>query len=286
MQGEIMGFEKSTRKNIKIKIGLTGISGSGKTYSALRLARGLIGHEGKIAVLDTENGSASLYSDLTDFDVCEIGENRHYKVFEKSIMEAIDNNYDCIIIDSASHIWEGVLSEKEKLDQCGGNSFINWGKAGKQWNSIINLILQSNVHMICCFRSKADYIIEENSKGKMIPRKIGLAPIARDGIDYEFSIIFDINRNHEASVSKNRTPLFQEELFPITEKVGEEINEWLKTGKAFMTFDKIIKMVEDYGRDIEKYKKWVILTYGEIENISENALIKIYNKTKKMLDER
>jgi len=221
-----MAFKPASRDEVSVKLALMGVSGSGKTYSALRMARGLVGPSGRIALIDTENRSASIYSSHFDFDVDNI-EAYKAKNFADSIAAAVRAKYDCLIIDSASHIWEGVLSYKVKLDNAGGNSFAHWQEAGEKYKEVMNAILHAPIHVICCFRSKSAYVLEE-SDGKQVPRKVGMAPIAREGMEYEFSVVFDIARTHYATTDKDRTGLFlDEEPFLITEETGERVAAWL-----------------------------------------------------------
>lgn len=214
-------FKKASRKRVKLKSAISGPPGSGKTTSALRMARGLVGPNGKIALIDTENGSASLYSDRFDFDVCEISPPFDHHKFIEAIMQAVDDGYSVIIIDSASHFWEGILDYKDKLDRRGGNGYTNWNEAGRQFKGILNAVLQSDAHVICCLRSKIDYVIEPDSKGKSVPRKVGLAPIMRDGVEYEFTTVFDVDLAHNAATSKDRTGLFTDRIFQITEETQD-----------------------------------------------------------------
>jgi hypothetical protein len=221
-------FKKASRKRIKLKIAMTGGPGTGKTTSSNRLARGLVGPEGKIALIDTENGSASLYSDRFDFDVLEIAPPFEHQKFVEAINAAVSGDYDAVIIDSASHFWEGILEYKDKLDRRGGNSFTNWNTAGRHFKEIINAVLQSPIHVICCLRSKVDYVIEQDGKGKATPKKVGLAPIMRDGVEFEFTTVFDIDMSHHAATSKDRTGLFTDRIFQITEETGEQLARWLQ----------------------------------------------------------
>lgn len=225
-------FKKASRKQIKLKVGMAGPAGSGKTTSAIRLGRGLAGPNGKVAVIDTENSSASLYSDRYDFDVCEIAPPFDHQKFIEGINEAVKAGYDVVIIDSASHFWEGILEYKDKLDRRGGNSFTNWNEAGRHFKGILNAVLQSPIHVICCLRSKIDYILETDGKGKSAPKKVGLAPIMRDGVEYEFTTIFDIDLTHYAATSKDRTGLFTDRIFQITEETGAQMTKWLESAPA------------------------------------------------------
>ena len=131
-----MKFTKATRNGSYIKLALTGPSGSGKTYSLLKLARGLVGPVGKIAVIDTENNSARLYADLTDFDHCDLSSHK-YTEFISAVKEAEQAGYDCVIIDSLSHLWQSILEEKSNIDRKGGNCYTNWAEPTKHLNEAI-----------------------------------------------------------------------------------------------------------------------------------------------------
>lgn len=223
-------FVKAERKRAKLKIGITGPSGSGKTYSGLLLAKGI---GSKIAVIDTENGSASLYSDKFQFDVLELAPPFSTEKYIEAIKGAEKAGYDVILIDSISHAWAGeggLLEQKEQLDSRGrGNSYTNWADITKKHEKFKSALLQADIHLIATMRSKQDYVLQADDKGKQSPKKVGLAPIQRDGMEYEFTTVFDIAMNHEAEASKDRTGLFSDKLFKITEETGEEFKKWLMT---------------------------------------------------------
>jgi hypothetical protein len=219
-------FKKATRKHSHIKLAITGPSGSGKTYSALRLAKGLT-MNGRIALIDTENGSASLYSNQFDFDVLDVGPPFQVGKLAEAVKAALQSDYDVIIIDSASHWWQGVLEYKDQLDKRGGNSFSNWSEANRHYDLFIRAILFSKIHVICCMRSKMDYVLELNDKGKQVPRKVGLAPVMRDGIEYEFTAVLDLDTHHQAQASKDRTGLFRDQIMILSEEHGEVIKDWI-----------------------------------------------------------
>lgn len=221
-------FQKATRKKAKLKLAITGSSGSGKTYGALRLASGM---SSKVAYIDTENGSASLYSDRFAFDVLDIAPPYNHEKFVDAIKAAVNGGYEVVVIDSASHFWEGVLAYKDALDKRGGNSYTNWNEAGNKFKGILDAVLQSPIHIICCMRSKMDYVLETNEKGKQVPRKIGLAPIMRDNIEYEFTTVFDVTMDHNTKTSKDRTGLFGDSIFQITEETGKQLLTWLDKGE-------------------------------------------------------
>lgn len=219
-------FKKATRKGNHLKVAITGPSGSGKTYSALRLARGLA-PEGRIALIDTENQSASLYSHEFQFDVANVEAPYTIDKLIDPVKYVLQNPYEVLIIDSATHFWNGVLEYKNQLDKRGGNSFTNWNDANKHYDLMIRAILFSRVHVIACMRSKMEYVLEQNDKGKHVPQKVGMAPIMRDGVEYEFTTVFDLDSNHQAVASKDRTQLFQDKIFVITEETGTHLGKWL-----------------------------------------------------------
>lgn len=224
-------FRKATKDAVFLKLAITGPSGSGKTTAALRLARGLTGVNGKIAVIDTENSSSLLYADKYDFDACVLEPPYTEEKFIAAIADAISAKYDCVIIDSFSHVWQAILDYKSKLDMRGGNSYTNWANAGAKFDSVLQAILVSKLHIICCMRSKMDYAIDTDERGKKSIRKVGLAPIMRDGIEFEFSLVLDLDMNHKAVASKDRTRLFDGKIEEITENTGEVLNNW-RLGKS------------------------------------------------------
>lgn len=231
-------FKKAERKKAKLKLAITGPTGSGKTYSALRLAKGI---GGKIAVIDTENGSASLYSEKFDFDVLDMKPPFTTEKYIEAINFAEKNGYETIVIDSLTHAWAGeggLLEQKAQLDsRPNSNHWTNWGPIDKKDLALKNAYLHSTCHIISTMRSKMEYAqAEENGKKKI--QKVGLAPIQRDGLAYEFTTVFDIAMDHQAETSKDRTGVFDGRIFKITEETGEELAAWLNSGKTELTEDK------------------------------------------------
>jgi hypothetical protein len=222
-------FQKATRRRVYLKLAFTGATGSVKTLGAILTAIGLAdGH--RFCVLDTENQSASLYSDRYDFDVLNVSPPHTDAKLIEAIQAAVAEKHAVIIIDSFSHFWLWVLDYKNTLDsRGGGNSYVNWGPAGKKISSILDAVLHSPIHVICCMRSKMDYVLEANEKGRMAPRRIGLSPVMRDGIEYEFSTIFDGDLDHFVTVSKDRTGLFIDQRFQVTDDTGRKLLEWLNS---------------------------------------------------------
>jgi hypothetical protein len=227
-----MQIQKATRKLSKIKMAITGPAGSGKTYSALQLAKGLTSME-KVCVIDTENGSSHLYADLGPYSVISICSPFSPENYEKAIDLAYEKGFECIILDSLSHGWEHLLDYHSRLP---GNSFTNWSKVTPRHRSLVQKILSVPVHVISTLRVKQDYALNLKN-GKYVPEKVGLKAIQRDGIDYEFTLVFDLDIYHNAKCFKDRTGLFKlNPAFIITTGTGRIISNWCNmTDKSVLT---------------------------------------------------
>lgn len=226
-----MAFRKAERRQAKLRLALTGPSGSGKTYGALLIAQGM---GGRIAFIDTENGSSELYADLCDFDVCRITAPFTTDKYIAAIHEAEREGYDTIVIDSLTHAWnaEGGILEFVDKKKGRGNDFAAWKDATPLQNGFVSSITQSPCHIIATMRSKTAYDLEKDPQtGKLKPIKVGLAPIQRDGMEYEFTVVLDIDQQrHLAEATKDRTSLFDGKIFQITPDVGAQLKAWLETG--------------------------------------------------------
>ena len=224
-------FKRAERMAVRLKIALEGPSGSGKSYSALRIARGM--HPtGRIAVIDTENGSASLYSGLTEFDVLDVAPPFTPEKYVDAINAAVAEKYDVLVIDSLSHEWSGKGGVLEIHDSMPGNSWANWAKVTPRHDKFIQTILQAPIDIISTLRSKASYEVDEKD-GKKTPKKIGLQAIQRDGLDYEFTLVLTLDISHQAQGTKDRTTLFPlGEWFQPDEGTGGRLRAWRDTGAA------------------------------------------------------
>lgn len=226
-----MAFQKAERKRSYIKIALTGPSGSGKTFSALKLAFGL---GSKIALLDTENGSGSLYAHLGEYDAQEITAPFSVQKYVDAIREAVAAEYDVLILDSLSHAWAGaggLLEKKEALDARGGNKFSNWGSITKEHEALKSEILQSRLHIIATMRSKQEHVQERDEKtGQTVVKKVGMGVVQREGMEYEFTTVFDISMDHTAIASKDRTGLFDGKTSRLSDQDGKTLRAWLDSG--------------------------------------------------------
>lgn len=276
-------FKKAEKKQARLRLGITGPSGSGKTFSALRLAKGF---GGKIAVIDTEKGSASLYADRFEFDVLELTPPYSPDRYIEAMTAAVNEGYQIIIMDSISHAWAGeggILNIKEKLDARGGNSFANWAKMTPMQEKFIAALINCPAHLIVTMRSKQEHVqVSENGKTKI--QKVGLAPIQRDGFEYELTTVFDIAINHEAETSKDRTGLFVDKIFQVSEETGKTLKSWLESGSKVVEQKQsvdnkqnqsIIKPEEVANCGIEKEQSHII--YNKEETKTKKASVKKEN---------
>lgn len=237
-----MKFQKAERKKAKIKLGLQGPSGSGKTYSALLLAFGLTGDWDKIAVIDTENNSSGLYAHLGSYNVLPLHSPFSPEKYIDAIRFCVTSGMEVVIIDSISHEWEGSGGILDTHSQMPGSSFTAWAKLTPRHNAFIQEILQSPVHILATIRAKQDYVLVDKN-GKMVPEKVGLKGITRDGMDYEFTLVFDLDIKHNVTASKDRTSLFIDKPeFRISTATGKLILDWCNSG-ADITVDDISRRI-------------------------------------------
>lgn len=203
-----MQFTRATKTKIKLRMALDGPSGSGKTYTGLAFATALAGPSGKVAVIDTERGSAKKYADLFTFDVLELNTFAP-TLYVEAIKAAESAGYDVILIDSLSHAWEGeggVLEQHEQatLREPGHNSYTAWRSVTPEHRKLVDAMLSSKCHIIGTMRSKMEYAQVEDERGKKTVKKLGMAPIQRQGMEYEFDIVADMDIDHNMIVSKSR----------------------------------------------------------------------------------
>ena len=227
-------FIKAEKHQSKLRLAIIGPSGSGKTYSALGIATGLA-QGGKIAVIDTERGSASLYAGIFHFDVLTL-DSFSPLTYVEAISEAEKLGYSVIVIDSLSHAWMGKdgaleLVDREAARSQSKNSFAAWRNVTPLHNRMVDKLVGCNAHIICTMRSKMEYVMEKDDKGKTTIRKVGLQPIQRDGLDFEFTLCGDIDQEHKLVISKSRCPAFAD---AVIEKPGAQFAEgllaWLNDG--------------------------------------------------------
>ncbi len=239
-------IETAKKEQVKLMIGLVGPSGSGKTLSALKLAHGIAGDWEKVLLVDSENKSSLNYAGartgdfkIINFDPAfdRLGFNPANWIKVIEIAEK-DPSIEVLILDSISHEWIGKGGCLELMDQVtkasrSQNSFTAWKEVTPKHNAFIDKMRNSRLHIIATIRSKQEWVIEKDEKtGKNAPKKVGMKPEQRDGIEYEFSILFDVNMEHYATTSKDRTGLFFDRAFIIDETIGAEISAWSKDGRS------------------------------------------------------
>lgn len=228
------GFVKATKKQSKARIALDGPSGSGKTWTALVTAVALA-DGGKVAVIDSERGSASKYADDHDFDVLELDGDFHPDHYIKAIRDAAEAGYAVVLIDSLTHAWAGKNGVLEQVDAAkarfGGNSQRAWAVGTPMWQGLIDAMLQSPIHVIATMRSKVKYVEVDKGGGRKGYEKMGMEPVAREGIDYEFDVVGDLDLEHNLVVSKSRAGNRLDSMYrrPGPE-FGKAILAWLTDG--------------------------------------------------------
>ncbi len=229
-----VSFKKAERKQARLRLALTGPSGSGKTYGALLIAKGI---GGKIAVIDTERGSASLYAHLTEFDTLELNPPYTPEKYVEAIHAAEHAAYDMVIIDSLSHEWNGSGGCLEINDTIAkakhkGNTWSAWNETTPRHRALLDAIIQSKCHIIATLRSKTETAQEKNDHGKTVVVKLGMKSETRDGAEYEFTSVLELTHDsHYATASKDRTELFREPVV-LSPEVGKRLQTWLNSGVA------------------------------------------------------
>lgn len=226
-----MAFVKAKKEKIWTKVLLGGSSGSGKTYSALRLATGLAKKCGSgIAAIDTEAGRIRYYANEFDFSDMQLTEPFTPEKYIEAINEAVGSGFKVLIIDSISHEWNYCVDIHDKML---GNSWTNWSKVTPRHDAFMEKILQAPIHIIATVRGKDEYVLEEKN-GKQTPKKVGLGFKQRDGVEYNYTATFNIAQDtHIAEATKDNTHIFEGRYEVLTEKDGEALYDWANTGEDF-----------------------------------------------------
>jgi len=226
-------FTPATRKSAKARIALAGPSGSGKTYTALALATALGDH---VAVIDTERGSAAKYEGINGWAFHTWAPQSFSPT---SLVEALGvasgDGFGVVVVDSLSHYWMGVDGMLEQADRRakGGNTFSGWKEARPDERRMIDALAAYPGHVIVTLRVKTEYVIEKDDRGKNVPRKVGLKPEQREGIEYEFDLVGDLDLDNTLSVSKSRIPALSRAVVPLPgAELADTIREWLSDGET------------------------------------------------------
>ena len=221
-------FKQAIKQEAKLRLAIAGPSGSGKTYTGLMIAQGLA-NGGKIAVVDTEHGSASKYADLFQFDVMEMTPPFHPDRFIQAIRDATEGGYSVIVLDSLSHEWSGTGGILDVIDKIAArsnskNTFAAWKEGTPLQNKLIDTIVSCDLHVIATMRAKQEYVIEEDERGKKVPKKLGMAPVQRDGFEYEFDVVMNMDIENQGFIVKTRCP---ELAGGVYKKPGKDVSDIL-----------------------------------------------------------
>ncbi|GAB2605974.1 AAA family ATPase [Spirosoma areae] len=248
-----MQLRKAERRQIRIKMGLQGPSGSGKTTSALLIAYGLCRDYAKVAIIDTEARAADLYAHLGPYNVLPLDAPFTPERYVQAIHLCVEAGMEVVILDSISHEWEFIL---ETHGATTGNSYTNWARFTPRHNAFIQAMLQSPCHLIATIRAKQDYILSEKN-GKQVPEKVGLKGVTREGMDYEFTLLFELDVRHQARATKDRTGLFsgQPEFIPVPE-TGRQILDWCKLGTSREQVEQLIQQTNDIPALVGLYHQY------------------------------
>lgn len=239
------------RKKAKLKLGMSAPSGGGKTLGALLIAYGLMKEKypklkeseiwSKVAIIDSENGSGELYVGkeignirIGEYNAITLTPPFEADKYSQAIELCQEAGMEVAIIDSTTHLWAGqggLLEQQGNIAKRTGNSYTAWRDVTPQHNRFIDKMLQSDLHIIATMRSKTDYVQEKDSNtGKTVVRKVGLNPIQKDGMEFEFTSFLEIDAEHNAFGSKDRTGIVDQKYFMITPEIGREFMRWLESG--------------------------------------------------------
>lgn len=257
-------FKKAQRSQAYVKVGVSAASGAGKTLGMLLMAYGMMKEKypgksdaflwEKIAVIDTENGSGELYvgahvekSNLVigEYNVVAVESPFTADKYINAIDLCEQNGVEVGIIDSASHMWEGtggMLDKQNAVAKRSGNSYTAWRDVTPDHNRFVEKMLQCKMHLFVTMRAKQEYVQEKDSNGKTVVRKLGMAPIQRTGMEYEFTLFLEINAEHEAFGAKDRTSIFDQRSFIITPKDGGDLMKWLNSGAPMKEVEKTLEI--------------------------------------------
>jgi len=249
----VLTFSKATKEQSKLRLALFGPSGSGKTYTALRLATGM---GGRVALIDTERGSASKYADRFAFDALDLPENT-IDVYIEGIKAAA--GYNVLIIDSLTHAWHDLLADVERIARAKyqGNTWSAWSEGTPKQRKFVDALLTFDGHVIATMRSKTEWSLDKDERtGKTKPTRVGLAPEQGKGIEYEFDLLMELSVDHVANVIQDRTGKFQDRLIEKPgEELGKELAAWLSEGAA---------ATPNYAELWTNQQEWVIAQLAEI----------------------
>ena len=275
-----IGFQKAKREQVWLKVLLSGASGSGKSYSALKVATGIAKECGSgIAYIGTEGSRNKYYADEFDYDLLELEEPFECEKYIEAIDAAVEAGYKVLIIDSMTHEWKWLNDVHDKMP---GNSFTNWGKLKPRHHKFMDKVLNSPIHIIATARGKDDWVLEDKN-GKQVPKKVGMGQQQDKDISYEYTVSLMIAQDtHVASADKDNTKLFDGRFEVLTEKDGARLYEWANKGDAPAPKKETPKYTEttydseDMLKSVKKEIISVCTELGGTKNADLMAVLKTY----------
>lgn len=275
-----IGFQKAKREQVWLKVLLSGASGSGKSYSALKVATGIAKECGSsIAYIGTEGSRNKYYADEFDYDLLELEEPFECEKYIEAIDAAVEAGYKVLIIDSMTHEWKWLNDVHDKMP---GNSFTNWGKLKPRHHKFMDKVLNSPIHIIATARGKDDWVLEDKN-GKQVPKKVGMGQQQDKDISYEYTVSLMIAQDtHVASADKDNTKLFDGRFEVLTEKDGVRLYEWANKGDAPAPKKETPKYTEttydseDMLKSVKKEIISVCTELGGTKNADLMAVLKTY----------
>jgi len=266
-------LRQATRTKAKIRLGLSAVSGGGKTYSAILIAKGLSnGDLSKVAIIDTENGSADLYAHMGNYNVLTLNAPFSPERYIDAIKTCEDAGMNVIIIDSITHEWDGKGGCLQIQEQLGGK-YQDWAKVTPRHQAFIDAILQAKCHMITTVRRKQDYEMTKDAGGKMKVEKAGLKEVTREGFEYELTANIELDIRHNATALKDRTGLFMDQpQFTPSEETGKKLLEWCENGTT--TTAEKVELIKT-KLDMEEIPAWVLTpaVKKEIHDLIKNSTL-------------
>jgi hypothetical protein len=227
---------EARKEQLKARVAFDGPSGAGKTWTALEWAT-VLADGGRVLVIDTERRSSALYADRFQFELVPWDPPYHPADLADTITDA-SRAYDVIVVDSLSHFWEGEGGTRDIVDaeaeRARGNTFAGWKVGTPTLRHLIDTMLAVDAHFIATMRSKMEYVLEADERGRQVPRKVGMAPVMRQGVEYEFTLVGDMDHAHRISVSKSRCDVLADQLIQPgrAADAARDFAAWLNTGDA------------------------------------------------------
>jgi len=275
-----LNIQKAVRENIWVKLALMAPSGGGKTYSALRVATGMVealkelGEDYEILLLNTEAARGKYYANEFEYDILDVESPHNPEKYVDLISDIaeLDTNY-IVILDSSSHEWTGKGGCLE-LHALAGGTFQAWGKVTPRHNKFLEAIADSQLHIIATMRGKDQYEIEKSETGKTNVKKLGVGSKQREGFEYEFTATFAIDQQSNMAVAqKDNTHLFEDEgTTLLTEKHGKNLIEWANSGEGYTP---IVRHSVSPEEKLSELRKDVITLAGDLGGSENEEVVKV-----------